>query len=107
VIESDHRIVGMIVAWLLVDEAHIATIATHPEFRRQGVARKLLTYALRSMSKEGAVSSFLEVRETNLAAQEMYRALGYEAAGRRKRYYKDTDEDAILMTLNSLDRLNT
>jgi ribosomal-protein-alanine N-acetyltransferase len=94
----------MIVAWLLVDEAHIATIATHPDHRRQGIARKLLTYALRYMSKEGAVTSFLEVRESNLAARNMYRKFGYEDAGRRKRYYKDTDEDAILMNLDGLER---
>jgi ribosomal-protein-alanine N-acetyltransferase len=104
VYEQDDKIVGMIVAWLLVDEIHIATISTHPEYRRQGVGRKLLTYALRYMSKEGAVTSFLEVRETNLAAQEMYREFGYEATGRRKRYYKDTNEDAILMTLTGLER---
>ena len=103
VFEQDGKIVGMIVAWLLVDEAHVATIATHPDHRRQGIARKLLTYALRYMSKEGAITSFLEVRESNTAAQEMYREFGYEAAGRRKRYYKDTDEDAILMTLDGLD----
>ena len=106
VIEDGKKIVGMIVAWMLVDEAHVATIATHPEHRRQGIARKLLTYALRYMSKEGAVTSFLEVRETNHAAQEMYRQFGYEAVGRRKRYYKDTDEDAILMTLNELTRFS-
>ena len=102
VVELDGKIVGMIVAWLLVDEAHIATIATHPDHRRQGIARNLLTYALRYMSKEGAVSSLLEVRESNTAAQEMYRKFGFEAVGRRKRYYKDTNEDAILMTLNGL-----
>jgi ribosomal-protein-alanine N-acetyltransferase len=106
VIEDDKKIVGMIVAWMLVDEAHVATIATHPEHRRQGIASKLLTYALRYMSKEGAVTSFLEVRESNHAAQEMYRQFGYEAVGRRKRYYKDTDEDAILMTLNELTRFS-
>ena len=105
VFEQDGKIAGMIVAWLLVDEAHVATIATHPDHRRQGIARKLLTYALRYMSKEGAVTSFLEVRESNTAAQEMYREFGYEAVGRRKRYYKDTDEDAILMTLDRLDDL--
>ena len=49
VYELDGKIAGMIVAWLLVDEAHIATIATHPEYRRQGIAKKLLTYALRNM----------------------------------------------------------
>lgn len=106
VAEVDRRIVGTIIAWLLVDEAHIATIATHPHHRRQGIARKLLTYALRYMSKEGANTSFLEVRESNTAAQEMYRRFGYEEVGRRKRYYKDTDEDAILMTLKRLDRYN-
>ena len=105
VYEMDGKIVAVIVAWLLIDEAHIATISTHPEYRRQGIAGKLLTYALRYMSKEGAVSSFLEVRESNLAAQEMYQKFGYEAAGRRKRYYKDTGEDAILMTLNGLEHL--
>ena len=103
VVELDGKIVGMLVAWLLVDEAHIATIATHPDHRRQGIARNLLAYALRYMSKEGAVTSFLEVRESNTAAQELYHQFGYEAVGRRKRYYKDTDEDAILMTLNGLE----
>jgi len=105
VYELDGKIVGMIIAWFLVDEAHIATISTHPDHRRKGIARNLLTYALRYMSKEGAVTSFLEVRENNVAAQEMYRGFGYEATGRRKRYYKDTGEDAILMTLTSLERL--
>lgn len=104
VAEVDGRVVGMIIAWLLVDEAHIATIATHPDHRRRGIARKLLMHALRYMSREGAVTSFLEVRESNTAAQEMYRRFGYEQVGRRKRYYKDTNEDAILMTLNGLGR---
>ena len=106
VVELDGKIVGMLVAWMLVDEAHIATIATHPDHRRQGIARKLLTYALRYMSKEGAITSFLEVRESNLAAREMYRRFGYDEAGRRKRYYKDNSEDAILMTLNGLERFS-
>lgn len=104
VAEEEGKITGMIVAWLLVDEAHIATLATHPDHRRQGIARKLLTYALRYMSREGAVTSFLEVRESNTAAHKMYRSLGYEEVGRRKQYYKDTNEDAILMTLHRLDR---
>lgn len=107
VADLDGKIAGMIVAWLLVDEAHIATIATHPDHRRQGIAKELLMYALRYMSKEGAVSSFLEVRDSNTPAQEMYRTFGYEAVGRRKRYYKDTDEDAILMSLNGLDCFNS
>ena len=103
VAEVDGRMAGMIVAWLLVDEVHVATLATHPDFRRQGLAQKLLIHTLRYTSDEGAASSFLEVRESNLAAQEMYRKFGYEMTGRRKRYYKDNDEDAILMTLKPLN----
>ena len=68
VVELDGKLVGIIVAWLIVDEAHVATIATHPDHRRMGIARKLLTHALRYMAKEGAVTSFLEVRESNQAA---------------------------------------
>ena len=102
VAELDGKIVGMIVAWLLVDEAHIATIATHPEFRRHGIASRLLIHALEYMRSEGARTSVLEVRESNAAAQEMYRKFGFEESGRRPRYYKDNGEDAILMTLENI-----
>ncbi|HEX9388628.1 MAG TPA: ribosomal protein S18-alanine N-acetyltransferase [Anaerolineales bacterium] len=102
VAELDGKIVGMIVVWLIIDEAHVATLATHPDFRRRGIGTKLLSYALRHMIEEGARSSFLEVRESNFSAQEMYRKFGYKASGRRPRYYKDNDEDAILMNLASL-----
>jgi ribosomal-protein-alanine N-acetyltransferase len=103
VADVDGYIAGMIVAWLFVDEVHIATLATHPDFRRQGIAQKLLTHTLRQTFDEGAMTSFLEVRESNLAAQAMYRKFGYEITGRRKRYYKDNDEDALLMTLENLN----
>jgi len=102
VAEVDGRVVGMIVVWLLVEEAHVATLATHPDLRRQGIAKKLLSHALRYLIDEGAQTSFLEVRASNIAAQEMYRKFGYEESGRRRRYYKDNDEDAILMNLDSL-----
>jgi ribosomal-protein-alanine N-acetyltransferase len=102
VAEVNEKIVGMIVVWLIVDEAHVATIATHPDFRRKGIAKKLLSHALRKLIEQGARSSFLEVRESNLAAQALYRKFGYEETGRRRRYYKDNDEDAILMNLSSL-----
>ncbi len=103
VAELDGKVVGMIVVWLIVDEAHVATIATHPDFRRRGVAQRLLAHALLQLIEEGARSSFLEVRESNEAAQAMYRKFGYEETGRRRRYYSDNDEDAILMSLNSLE----
>ena len=103
VAEQAGLIVGVIVAWLLVDEVHIATIATHPNFRRQGIAQALLVHVLKSGAAEGALSSFLEVRASNFVAQAMYRKFGYEETGRRPRYYKDNGEDAILMTLEPLN----
>jgi ribosomal-protein-alanine N-acetyltransferase len=98
VAEVDGRLIGMIVNWLLVDEVHVATLAIHPDFRRQGIAKKLLTHSLRYMIGEGAISSFLEVRESNIAAQEMYRRFGY--VDRLRRYYGCDERD--LMTLENL-----
>ncbi len=95
----DDLLVGMLVLWMIVDEAHIATVATHPDHRRQGIASQLLLEALRSAHTEGARSALLEVRAGNQAAQEMYRKFGFEVVGRRERYYKDNYEDAVLMTL--------
>jgi [ribosomal protein S18]-alanine N-acetyltransferase len=105
VAEADGRVVGMVVTWLFV--GWVGAIATHPDYRRQGIARKLLTFTLQSALQEGAQSSFLEVRAGNLPAQEMYRKFGYVEVGRRKRYYRDNDEDAILMNLEKInaDRL--
>ncbi|CAG0967646.1 diamine N-acetyltransferase [Anaerolineae bacterium] len=102
VTELDGRVVGMLVAWLIVDEIHIATIATHPDFRGRGIGRNLLSHALRSAMDEGVVKSFLEVRESNEVARKMYRSFGFMEDGRRKEYYKDNGEDAILMSLNHL-----
>lgn len=103
VADLDGRVVGMMVAWLIVDEIHIATFAAHPDFRKQGVGKNLLLHTLKSAKEEGAITSFLEVRESNDAALEMYRKFGFVESGRREGYYKDNDEDAILMSLESLN----
>lgn len=100
---EEHRVAAMIVSWIVVDEMHIATFATHRDFRRQGIGSLLLTEALADARTRGARSAFLEVRAGNLAAQEMYRKFGFEITGRRPSYYRDNGEDAILMTLKGLD----
>ena len=100
--ELDGRLAGVLILWMILDEAHIATIATHPDFRRQGIAKKLLMEALNEAYREGAQSALLEVRAGNGAALRMYEAFGFEPVGRRERYYKDNFEDAILMTLHRL-----
>ncbi len=105
VAELDGRVAAMLVLWLVVDEAHIATIATHPDFRRRGVGERILLASLRAVRAEGARRAFLEVRVGNEAAQAMYRKYGFEVTGRRPKYYKDNGEDALLMTLDHLDAL--
>jgi [ribosomal protein S18]-alanine N-acetyltransferase len=100
--EMNGRVVGMLVLWMIVDEAHIASLATHAEFRRQGIAKQLLVNALDNAYAEGARTAFLEVRAGNEAARRMYRKFDFEEVGRRERYYKDNNEDAILMTLKRL-----
>jgi ribosomal-protein-alanine N-acetyltransferase len=103
VAELDGKVIGILVAWLIVDEIHIATIATHNDFRRQGIGEKLLVHTLKSAKEEGAVTSFLEVRESNRFARQMYNKFGYVEVGRRRHYYKDNNEDAILMSLDSIN----
>jgi ribosomal-protein-alanine N-acetyltransferase len=99
VAELDGRVVGALVLWRVLDEAHIATIATHPDYRRQGVGKTLLKAAMDSAAAEGATIYHLEVRAGNVAAIHMYENFGYEIVGRRPKYYKDNGEDALLMTL--------
>jgi ribosomal-protein-alanine N-acetyltransferase len=100
---EDGRIAAMIVSWVVIDELHIATIATHPEFRRQGIGTLILKSALKDASADAVRRAFLEVRASNEAAISMYRKFGFEITGRRAKYYKDNGEDAILMTLEPLE----
>lgn len=83
--------------WLFVDEAHIATIASHPEWRGRGLARWLMLALLDEAQRRGAVCSTLEVRVGNTAARRLYESFGYEVVGERVCYYRD-GEDALIMT---------
>jgi len=102
---SGERIASMLVLWLIVDEAHIATLATHPDFRREGIGQQLMITALLSARAEGAVRALLEVRAGNTNALALYKKHGFLVAGIRPRYYRDNNEDAILMNLEDLDNL--
>jgi ribosomal-protein-alanine N-acetyltransferase len=94
----ERRVLGYAGYWLIVDEAHIGTLAVHPDWRRRGLGEKLLAALLAQARKLGASTALLEVRAGNLAAQELYRQHGFEEAGRRKTYYRDNGEDALLLT---------
>ncbi|MBM3151432.1 MAG: ribosomal-protein-alanine N-acetyltransferase [Chloroflexi bacterium] len=99
------HLVAMLVLWLVEGEAHIATLAVRPEFRRQGVGQAILQQTLQAAQAEGARSAMLEVRSGNLAAQELYRKYGFQVVGTRPHYYKDNNEDAILLTLDTLESI--
>ena len=92
----------MIVMWLIVDEAHIATIAVHPDFRRQGIAARLLITALLNAFQNQMIQATLEVRAGNQAAQVLYQNFGFTVVGVRAHYYRDNHEDAWIMTLSPL-----
>jgi ribosomal-protein-alanine N-acetyltransferase len=96
-------VVGMVVIWMVLDEAHIATLAVQNEYRRQGIARQLLAVALEEAQRRGAIQATLEVRAGNQAAQDLYRKLGFDIVGLRPRYYRDNHEDALIMTALSLN----
>ncbi|MCJ7661668.1 MAG: ribosomal protein S18-alanine N-acetyltransferase [Anaerolineales bacterium] len=98
----DIRVCGMVVVWLILDETHIATLGVHPDYRGLGIGKQLLNVALEESARQGANLATLEVRDSNKVAQKIYRKFGFENVGRRRRYYQDNREDAILMTLNSL-----
>lgn len=91
--------------WVLMDEGHITNIAVHPDFRRQGIGTALLCEMARRGRARGVDKLTLEVRPSNAAAQNLYSQLGFVARGRRKRYYSDTGEDAIIMWLDDIDDL--
>jgi [ribosomal protein S18]-alanine N-acetyltransferase len=99
---SAPHVIGMSVVWIILDEAHIATIAIHPDFRSHGYGKRLLAETLHRSIQRGAHMATLEVREGNTVAQRMYQEFGFTVAGRRLRYYHDNNEDAIMMTVESL-----
>jgi [ribosomal protein S18]-alanine N-acetyltransferase len=97
------QLVGYGGVWLVIDEAHITNIAVSPDFRRQGIARKLMVELLTQAKSRGMTCSTLEVRAGNEPAVKLYEQLGYEVTARRKGYYPDNQEDAIVMWLHDLE----
>ncbi len=97
-------VLGYIVFWMVRGEVHILNLATHPSFRRLGIARSLLLFCLDFSYQKGGVLYQLEVRKGNRAALNLYKKVGFAPWEIRKRYYADTGEDAIIMRLFFGDR---
>lgn len=95
-------IIGFAGLWLMVDEAHITTIAVHPDFRGRGLGELELATLIQTAYKINAQRVTLEVRISNYVAQSLYRKYGFREEGKRPRYYSDNQEDALIMSTEDL-----
>lgn len=95
-------VVGYAGLWLVLDEAHVTTIAVRPDLRGQGLGELLLVRLFESAQEMGADRVTLEVRMSNKVAQNLYRKYTFTEQGVRRRYYSDDNEDALIMTTASL-----
>lgn len=93
-------VVGYIFVWLVAGELKINNVAVRRDCRGRGVGARLLEAVIESARSRGFVEATLEVRPSNLEARALYERFGFREVGRRKRYYPDSGEDAILMTLH-------
>lgn len=91
------QVIGYAGMWLILDEAHITNVAVHPDYRRHGVGRLLMQELILRAALLGATAMTLEVRAFNKAARQLYSTMGFRQEGRRRGYYTDTGEDALIM----------
>jgi ribosomal-protein-alanine N-acetyltransferase len=93
----DGRVVAFCNYWLVATEVHIHVIATHPDFRGRGIARRLLDHVLAQARQTGYALATLEVRRSNEPAIALYERAGFRTVHVRARYYQDDGEDALVM----------
>lgn len=102
VAEEDGRVIAYAGAWLVFEEGHITNIAVKAEERGRGVGSAVTRALMQYAANMGVQYLTLEVRKSNLAAQKMYKSLGFLELGVRKRYYEDNGEDAYLMVCQDM-----
>ena len=95
---AEGELLGYAGVWMIVGEGHITNVAANPDYRRNGIARAILTKLFETCQKEHGIGPFtLEVRPSNDAALALYESFGFQVAGRRKGYYENNGEDALIM----------
>lgn len=95
-VRDKDRLAGYLAISLIEDEMEILNLAVHSDFRKQGLATRLLERGFEVCRKKGIAKSFLDVKVSNIPAIELYKKFGYVQIGIRKKYYPDTKEDALL-----------
>lgn len=91
------KVIGLGCFWAILEEAHITILAIHPDFQRQGLGSLLLENLLKEAVNRNLERATLEVSENNIKAINLYKKFGFQEAGRRKKYYKKTGEDALIL----------
>lgn len=94
------KVVGYCGMWVILDEAHITTIAAHPDHRSRGLGALLLNRLIAEAKLRGCIKITLEVRPSNNHALKLYTKTGFVSHGLRPGYYSDTGEDAIIMWMD-------
>ena len=102
---SQNSLLGLGCFWSILEEAHITILAVHPDYQRQGLGQLLLYALLRDAKRRQLEWATLEVKPSNQAAMSLYQKFGFTEAGRRRRYYKDTGEDALILWCKGLQTL--
>ncbi len=103
VAEVEGRLAGYIGTWMFAGEAHICTIAVDPQYRRGGLGEILMLTMLQQAREYGNPYAILEYRVSNYGAAALYAKLGFEYLHRRRGYYQDTNEDAIIVAIPDLE----
>ncbi|MDX2042431.1 MAG: ribosomal protein S18-alanine N-acetyltransferase [Acidobacteriota bacterium] len=98
-LNDSSAIVAVFSGWVVADEFEIDNIAVSPAFRQQGIAAKLLAQAIEVAGNKGAIRAILEVRASNQPACALYEKFGFAVVGRRKSYYREPKEDALIMAI--------
>ena len=91
------RVIAYVIGRLIAPEGEIYRVAVDEAYRKRGIAYRLLDYAIKTSRGKGLESVFLEVRSMNTPAINLYRAYGFTEVGRRKGYYRNPTDDAIVM----------
>lgn len=98
------KIIGLGCFWAILEEAHITILAIHPDYQGQGLGRLLLNSLLQEAVAMKLERATLEVRVSNQVALSLYQKFGFQIAGRRKGYYQQTGEDALILWRTGLNR---
>ena len=97
VAEQADGIIGYLIAREAAGTGEILNLAVDPPYRRQGIAHELLVAGLRALDRRGTSEVYLEVRVSNEAAQSLYQRAGFGPVGRRRGYYRNPVEDALVL----------